>query len=79
MATFYGRLKGNRGAVTRMGSASSGIQCSAQSWNGSLVTSMYEGLNGETRVDLSIAEGSSAYGRLVFSGSLKELEAKLAK
>lgn len=32
MATFYGRLQGNRGEATRCGSKDSGIDATAESW-----------------------------------------------
>lgn len=40
MSTYYGRLKGNRGGVTRCGSASSGIRSSVETWQ-SCIHSQY--------------------------------------
>lgn len=78
MSKLYGTLQGNRGEVTKCGSAQSGLRVSAQSWNGSLIT--YMGLNKDDTpvVTLRIAEGSSSYGGdVVFVGTLDELKAKL--
>lgn len=79
MAKYYGVVKGNRGAATRIGSSSSGLMASAQSWNGSLITYVHDGDGGEPVFDIEIADGSSAYGSRVFSGTLSELKEKLAK
>lgn len=40
MAEFYGRIQGNRGEATRMGSKDSGFVASCQSWVGSVVVAM---------------------------------------
>ena len=79
MAKYYGTVQGNRGAATRIGSASSGITASAQSWNGSLIAYIHDGDGDEPIFDIEIANGSSAYGSRVFSGTLRELKEKLSK
>jgi hypothetical protein len=40
MSAVYGRLQGNRGEVTRTGSASSGVSTSAETWRSSVKTRM---------------------------------------
>lgn len=37
MAALFGRLNGNRGEVTRLGSKDSGIKCTLQTWKGKVV------------------------------------------
>lgn len=77
MSAFYGQVFGQAQTVaSRRGSAKSGIKVTAQSWNGSLITEMrYVG--DDLIVDLFIGDGSTTYGKHVFSGSLEELEKKL--
>ena len=79
MAKYYGTVKGNRGAATRIGSSSSGLMTSAQSWNGSLITYVHDGKGSEPVFDIEISEGSSVYGSRVFSGTLRELKERLSK
>lgn len=79
MAKYYGMVQGNRGAASRIGSSSSGLMASAQSWNGSLITYVHDGDGDESVFDIEISNGSSAYGSRVFSGTLSELKEKLAK
>ncbi len=70
MATYYGQVKGNRDTTaTRTGSKNSGIRASVQSWNGSVITSLYNG-----KIEIEISKDSSFYGKMVFSGSIEELE-----
>ena len=38
MAALFGRLKGNRGEVTRLGSKASGIDSTLQTWEGKVTT-----------------------------------------
>lgn len=79
MSAFYGQVIGQAGtAATRRGSAASGITATVQSWNGSLISEMsYDG--DDVMVRLQISDGSSAFGRTVFYGTLQELEKKLEK
>lgn len=78
MSTFYGMLQGNRGAVTRGGSRSSGIKASTQSWDGSVITELsYE--NDKLMVTISTATGSSSYGSRIFHGTFEEYIIKLQK
>ena len=77
MAKFYATIKGQAGQATRRGTASSGVRASVQSWKGSLISELSDD-NGETKVSLYMADGSSGYGSLIFQGSLEALKAKLA-
>ena len=69
MAVYYGQCKGNGTAATRTGTKGSGIRASVQSYNGSLIASLYNG-----KVTLEIAKDSNFTGKEVFCGTLKELE-----
>jgi hypothetical protein len=40
MAEFYGMVQGNRNAVSRLGSQTSGLQTVAASWQGAVVTDL---------------------------------------
>lgn len=40
MAALYGRMQGNRGEVTRMGSANSGIESTLETWDGQVRTEL---------------------------------------
>lgn len=48
MAALYGRLKGNRGETTRMGSEKSGISSKLETWTGAVYTELEA--NGTFRV-----------------------------
>lgn len=78
MAAFYGTVEGNRGAASRTSGRDTGISTTAQSYDGS-VNVWLRYWNGKLMVDLSIADGSSAGGERVFTGTLDELRAKLAE
>lgn len=74
MAKFYGRVQGNRGEATRCGNDR--IKASVQSWDGSAILQMsYE--NDCLMVEVSVAEGSSAYGQRIFYGTFVEFVDKL--
>lgn len=78
MAKYYGTVRGNRGEATKCGSAESGIRAAAQSYDGSVIIRIWDGGDGKDRIDLSIGEGSTTYGRTYFCGTLEELKAKLS-
>ena len=80
MAAFYGTVKGNRGEASRTGSKDSGIETTAQSYDGSVNVRLCYGWSAYTdplMVEIRIAEGSSAHGECVFSGTIDELREKL--
>lgn len=77
MSKFYGTVVGSaRTEATRRGFDF--IKVSAQSWDGSLITSMrYDG-SGRLMVQLDKSnESSSCWGKTIFWGTLDELEQKL--
>jgi len=61
MSAFYGMVEGNRGAATRGGSKSSGFRASCQSYDGSIISTMYYGDTGELKVRVGTSDGSSCY------------------
>ena len=78
MSAFYGMVQGNRGAATRGGSKVSGFKSTVQSWDGSIITRMYYGDEGELMVMVEYAEGSATYGKLAFNGTFEEYIKKLS-
>lgn len=62
MAHFYGTLQGSRGTATRLGTEKSGMQVSAQSWDGSVIVKLWQNSNDETWCTIYYAEGSSSGG-----------------
>lgn len=77
MSTFYGTLQGNRGEVTRCGDSRSGIRASVQSWDGSVITYLYEA-DGTVYAQIYAAPGSTSVPRLtgsrcVYNGPLAGL------
>ena len=72
MAAYYGQIKGHRSVATRTGTASSGITASVQSWHGSVITRLHD-----NKIEIEISKDSSFRGKLVFYGTLEELENKL--
>ena len=79
MATFYGQISGNRGTASRLGTKTSGLTVSAQSWDGSVITQLSYDSKDTLKVKLSIDDGSSFYGETVFNGTLEELKAIFKK
>jgi len=77
MSKFYGMVRGNRGCATRGGSANSGFKASAQSYNGSVITYLDYDQNNQLKVRIDLADGSSSYGDMKFSGTFEELKEAL--
>ena len=76
MAKFYGQVYGQaKTEASRRGSRN--IKVSAQSWDGSVITTLYYNENDDLMVNLSISEGSSSYGYTYFDGTLDELKERL--
>jgi len=46
MAQFYGSVKGQRGTVSRLGTAKSGLTTVAASWAGAIEVDVWRGENG---------------------------------
>ena len=76
MAEFLGILKGARGAVTRLGHKSTGINSELCSWDGKLVSQLYH-QDGEiwVRVWLDRHEGHGRV-RLLIEQTLSSLQEK---
>lgn len=72
MATFYGKLTGNRGTATRCGSSDSGIRASLQSYNGSIIAMLTYTDGGELMVEIASSEHSSSSGGLIFYDTFSE-------
>ena len=80
MATFYGQVKGNAETEAgRRGTYGSGIRPSVQSWDGSVITSLKYGDQGELRVQVETSDGSEFYGRTIFDGTFDEFVKRLQK
>lgn len=78
MSKFYGQVFGSaKTEATRRGNTD--ITVSAQSWNGSVQTRLWYSESGVLMVDISTALGSSANGRLLWSGSFEDLGKQLVK
>ena len=77
MSKFYGQVRGQADTLaSRRGSNASGLRVSAQSWDGSLVTTMRY-VDDKLYITLEYADTSSFYGQTIFDGTLEELTAKL--
>jgi len=74
MSKFYGMVRGNRGASTRGGSANSGFKATAQSYNGSVITCLDYDQDNNLKVRIELADGSTTYGDVAFSGTFEELK-----
>lgn len=76
MSKFYGTVHGDASQTdgTRRGFRS--IKVAAQSWDGSVITSMHYRVN-DLMVGLDFSDGSSTYGQSLFYGTFQELKDKL--
>ena len=74
MAHFYGTLKGNRGAASRLGTKASDMTTTCQSWEGSVTVCMWHD-EAEDRnwVELQTHVGSRSGGQTIFLGPLSDL------
>ena len=79
MSKFYGTVHGDASQTdgTRRGFRS--IKVAAQSYDGSLITSMHYGHDDALMVDLSYSDDSSTYGQSLFYGTFQELKDKMAE
>ena len=73
MATFYGQVRGqNRTTAHRCGSLNSHIECSLQSYKGSLTFEMYFDDKGQLSIDVFHAPGESRMGGgIIWSGAVE--------
>lgn len=76
MSKFYGTVHGDASQTdgTRRGFRS--IKVAAQSWDGSVITSMHYHGN-DLMVGLDFSDDSSTYGQSLFYGTFQELKDKL--
>ena len=76
MSKFYGTVHGDASQTdgTRRGFRS--IKVAAQSWDGSVITSMHY-RNNDLMVGLDFSDDSSTYGQNLFYGTFQELKDKL--
>lgn len=79
MSKFYGTVHGDVSQTDGTRRGFSSIKVAAQSWDGSLITSMHYGHDDALMVDLSYSDDSSTYGQSIFYGTLDELKAKLSE
>ena len=79
MSVFYGTVQGNHGEATRQGSKLSGIRGSVQSWNGSIITSMwYDETTGDLCCEIKTNSGSASItGETIFRGTFDQFKAGL--
>lgn len=77
MATFYGMIRGHRGAATRIGSKDSGFKVAAQSYDGSVITRLDYDSENKLKVRIEISDRSNNSGETYFEGTLEELKKKL--
>ena len=80
MSVFYGTIRGERGPATRCGTANSGVQAAAQSWNGSVIVKLrYKHNDPSDRliVDINTANSSSADGFPAWSGTFDDFKLML--
>lgn len=76
MSAFYGTVIGSSDtAATRRGTKD--IRVSAQSWDGSVITRMWYNTGDKLMVEIQTADGSSAYGYTVFTGTYEEYGKRL--
>ena len=78
MSKFYGTVHGDASQTdgTRRGFRS--IKVAAQSYDGSVITSMHYGHNDELMVQLDFSDDSSTYGQSLFYGTFQELKDRLS-
>ena len=78
MATFFGQVRGRAESYgTRLGTKTSGIESSVQSWEGSIITKMYYNEKNELMVNIETADGSNFCGQTIFNGTFEEYKKKL--
>jgi hypothetical protein len=74
MAEFFGTVQGGRGKATRLGHANTGLDVTAQSYEGSIIINMYVGNAGVKCVSINVGEGSTAAGTYnLYRGPIKGL------
>ena len=78
MSKFYGTVVGSSNTnATRLGHLD--IRCSAQSYDGSVITKLWYNGDGVLMVDIEVSDSSSVYGSTIFTGTFDEYCEKLKK
>lgn len=72
MSEFYGTVIGARSAGTRCGHKS--IKAAAQSWSGSVITTLSYNNAGELMVEIETSEDSATSGRMRFRGTFEKFK-----
>lgn len=77
MSKYYGETfgynsKGSGSVASRCGHT--GIRSAAQSWDGSVIAVIKSDREGNPIFEIEMADDSSIYGDLVFSGTFEELK-----
>ena len=76
MSKFYGQVFGQAETIaTRRGHRN--IRVSAQSWNGSVITTLNYNDDGDLMVEIETSDGSDSRGYTRFRGTMKEFIEKL--
>ncbi|KKN53784.1 hypothetical protein LCGC14_0598770 [marine sediment metagenome] len=79
MSRFYGYLRGNRGLVTREGTANSGIKGHTGGWHIGARVECFVGDDGSDYVVINITDGSSNSSCLKSLGTYRLVNGKLEK
>lgn len=69
MAALYGRLQGNRGEATRVGTEASGIRSTLETWQGKVVTS----LDADGNFTVAVGE-KHGVSQVIFEGNVNVTE-----
>ena len=72
MARFYARIKGNKGAVTRLGTEASGIYGLIQGWRIGVSSHVFVDDDGRDTVSVSLTSGSNGGASDVLIATFKE-------
>ena len=77
MAHFYGKLHGNRGEATRLGTKASGITTWAASWKGAVRVSLYVNKDGQDMALVELREWrGQGSDRIIYQGPVNGREAQ---
>lgn len=71
MARFYGVVQGGRGAASRLGHGTTGLNVCAKSYSGDVGVELYDN-NGNDHVTITVAPHGER-GRTLYTGTLQAL------
>lgn len=78
MSKYYGQVSGSSNTTaSRRGFTE--IMASVQSYDGSVITRLYDNRDGEMRLEVSIADDSSMWGVTVYQGTIEHFKEILKK